>query len=492
MKQQEWNEGLNRLDPELVEAYVKQKEQLEKANKKTRGIRLRLIAIAACLALIISTVILVPMLRRDDSAVIPPISDTTTSSVPPIDPPVLPPRAPSSAPQYYGNMLSVSGSSSSNQSLIYKRGISVTARFAEALPDTYTFFDDWRQREFCILRIEVIAVLEGAEVPNELWFIVPVDYMTDYSLFDTFVFKDIAQYSYEFLVVHNQTQGCAEQLNAPLFGYDITQFNDLGTNVMAFDSLGRFDMRLWESTEKWKAVSREYTEFYGTEHYLNYTLQDAEEEARRSGGDCYVHSLSDAKGEAADALNDIKSFENGIYVSSIHGQLLFYGPEIQLAFQKYINGFATNEGGMIYADSVDWSKARFTAEDEAHLPDLQAAFNSVIALFEAGEITPPHFKHESSDKLESSAVFGWYAKTANGVIGVVRVSWCYKDTASDYYSDHRFFDDAYYIIEYGSDACTPIERDALLDRIGEYDTTFIFLGEYNDYGKVRKNDIIMV
>ena len=77
------------------------------------------------------------------------------------------------------------------------------------------------------------------------------------------------------------------------------------------------------------------------------------------------------------------------------------------------------------------------------------------------------------------------------MIGVVRVSWCYKDTASDYYSDHCFFDDAYYIIEYGSDACTPIERDALLDRIGEYDTTFIFLGEYNDYGKVRKNDVIM-
>ena len=46
-------------------------------------------------------------------------------------------------------------------------------------------------------------------------------------------------------------------------------------------------------------------------------------------------------------------------------------------------------------------------------------------------------------------------------------------------------DDAYYIIEYGSDVCKPIERDALLEKIGEYEKTYIYRGKYDGNGKVR-------
>ena len=69
---------------------------------------------------------------------------------------------------------------------------------------------------------------------------------------------------------------------------------------------------------------------------------------------------------------------------------------------------------------------------------------------------------------------------------MVRVSWYYYDADSSHYYDHRYFDDAYYIIEYGSDECVPIDKDALSDRIGaDYEKSYIFAGEYDEYGKVR-------
>ena len=48
MKKKEWNEGLNHIDPDLVEKYVEQKDRLRHKNKKPNGGWLRFGAIAAC------------------------------------------------------------------------------------------------------------------------------------------------------------------------------------------------------------------------------------------------------------------------------------------------------------------------------------------------------------------------------------------------------------------------------------------------------------
>ncbi len=68
MKMKEWNEGLNNIDPEIVEEYIAQKEKYEatiKARKKKRTMLLRLTAIAACLALVVGAVVAVPMMISD-------------------------------------------------------------------------------------------------------------------------------------------------------------------------------------------------------------------------------------------------------------------------------------------------------------------------------------------------------------------------------------------------------------------------------------------
>ena len=69
-------------------------------------------------------------------------------------------------------------------------------------------------------------------------------------------------------------------------------------------------------------------------------------------------------------------------------------------------------------------------------------------------------------------VFGWYAKTENHVIGIVRVTWCfYTETYQNYY-------DAYYIIEYGSDECKAIDRDTLLELLGDHESTYVYMAEF--------------
>lgn len=69
MKKEEWNEGMNHLDPDLVEKYIEQKEK-RRQKKKQRNLWLRLGAIAACLTLLVSAIIVVSMLRGDDTDII--------------------------------------------------------------------------------------------------------------------------------------------------------------------------------------------------------------------------------------------------------------------------------------------------------------------------------------------------------------------------------------------------------------------------------------
>ena len=76
-------------------------------------------------------------------------------------------------------------------------------------------------------------------------------------------------------------------------------------------------------------------------------------------------------------------------------------------------------------------------------------------------MTPPHFDNQEKLRNTTSGIFGWYAKTENGVVGIIRAIWCfYTEKYQTYY------DDAYYIIEYSSDECKSISRDALLELLG--------------------------
>ena len=474
MKENEFLDGVSNIESDVVERFVSMDNQLQKkaSKPKSKNVWLRFGAIAACFLVIVSAVIVVPMLREDDPGVIP-----RPDNRPNI--PIINGQIPSSAPHYHGNQSS-SGTSGEGQMEVDPTGLSVTAKVVEALPDVYTFFDDWNQDEFRLLRMQTIKLLRGQEMVEEFYYLIPVGFSTDFSIFDSFVINNMAQFSYEQTVMYNKTQGKAEQLNLVVFGYRVYGYTLMGENFMAFDANGRFDERLWTSSAAWIAA----TDRASSVDTITQAERNIQNDERHQ--DLYVHLLKDISGEAAKVLNHIKAFDNGVYVPKFSTHILGYSPEVQYHATKYINGFATNEKVSIWCkewtggdqDTYAFTKARFNGEDMSRLPDLSSAFESVKEALNSGSVTPPHFNNQEKLRNTTSGIFGWYAKTENGVIGIVRVTWCfYTEKYQDYY------DDAYYIIEYGSDECKAIDRDALLELLGDYEATYIYTGEYNEYGK---------
>ena len=489
MKENEFLDGVSNIEADVVERFVSMDNKLQKKpiKPKSKGIWIRFGAIAACFLLIVSVIIAVPMLREDDPGVINPPDETSNDvgANPAPDTegdgrpniPIVNVQVPSSAPQYYGSEATGEGGTAAE---INTEGVSVIARLIAVLPDTYTFYDDWTQDEFHLLKMETVKLLKGENVTDTFYYIVPERFMTDFTIFDKFVIVDMGQYGYENSVLYNKTQNCAERLDIVLLGYLNTHFYSMGENFMAFDSDGNFDGRLWGANEYWTSSTGWPNNTIGQPNkYLNgYTIAQAEQDFYSDDDYRSVSILNSVSGEAKEALEYIQSFENGLYIQRGDGFKTSHYPSIQLNFRRYMGGFATNESGMIYADSVSWSKARFSKENEEKLPNLPSAYESVKIALNNGSVTPPHFNNQENLKNTTSGVFGWYAKTENGVIGVVRVTWCFCTEKYQFY-----YDDAYYIIEYGSDECKAIDRNALLELLGDYETTYIYTGEYNEYGK---------
>ena len=427
------------------------KSAMVKEQKKAKNLWLRFGALAACLALIFGVGI---VYFQDEDM---PIFN------------ILNIQTPFNAPRYYGSQDSA-GSLSNNAVDADPPGISVTAKLMEVLPDVYTFYDDWNQYEFCLLKMETVKLLRGENMTKEFYYLVPVAFMTDFSVFDRFVMFDMTQFGFEYSVIYNKTKDKAEQLSLVLFAYIEYDYCRLGGKLMAFDSEGRMDDRLWNANQSWKDATERATTVE--------TLIQAEEKAMDVNLEytVRVNLLSEVEGETAEIVEWITSFENVVFVSR----------RISSSFivERYINGFPTNERVVVYGK--DWNRGgeydyyksttvKFDEEDINALPDLSLAYETIHSQFEKGKITPSHLKGYEDMELYSYGIFGWYAKTEDGILGIIRVTWRYKIHPSCY-------DDAYFVIEYGSNKCKAIDRDDLVAKFGQYETTYISDEPYTENG----------
>ena len=481
MKENEFLDGVSNIEADVVERFVLIDDKLQnKTNKsKSKGLWLRVGAVAACLALILGAVIVVPMLRDGGSDV------TTDSGIGTPNTPIVNVQIPSPAPQYYGSNITpfVQGSSGAD---IITDGISVTAKIVSILPDTYTFYDDWGQKPYRIIEFEVLRVLRGINMTDSFYFLIPERYMTDFSKYDCFVIKDMGMFGYDHSVLYNQTDGCAEQFDKVIFGSLCTDANYIvGENFKAFKKDGYFDVSLWNANDAWKRATQwifDYTDPYDSD----YTLKQAEEDAKDGFDGREVVLLNTLTGDAATALDFAKNFDNGLFIPDGRGWKLFYVPHTHVTLRRYIGGFATTESVTIFnSDSASWSAAHFSEDDLQKLPDLQSAVASVISALEAGEIMPPHLKNAKQESLKDYGVFAWYAKSDDGVVGVIRVSLYYEDSSLGHYSDNKYYDDAYYIVEYGADECIAIDKEMVPDSISASNASYIFRCDYDEYGIIR-------
>ncbi len=485
MKQKQWNDALNRIDPTLVEEYVEQEMLLAK-RKQQRRRRTRLASLIAAIltfsVALTSGVIWASNRSKDPSSTTgnenPPTVSGSFCGFPDLQKEVE--GIGSNRPQYVGDF-SLPSARDDNEKQLSFAGISVLARCQEILPDTYVFYDDSEQTEFRLLRMETVELLGGLKMTEEFYYIIPVEYMTDYSLYHTFLICNMAQYSYEYFVLHNVTQDHAQRFHSVLFGYLNISFRDLGPYFLAFDENGNFDVSLWTSTESWEKETKTAREWnpdlttldsWKSHYYLDF-LKEFEVNLLKE------HMTEDEK----KMLAYYTSEENGLFVPSYYGWHLYLSPKVQIHFTRYIDGYPTNEINTIYGNKSNtlYIRTSFTQDDLQRLPDLDAAMAQVMQSFQSGQILPPHIEpYAEIMELKDYSIRGWYAKTSKTVLGIVCVRFLFET------EERSYVDDAYFIMEYGSDTCTQIDRDELLRRMSGYNTTGIYQGLYDECGMIIK------
>ena len=363
-------------------------------------------------------------------------------------------------------------------------GVYAKVKALRILPDKYRFFSD--KHEFCLVEMHTLSALPESEMPERFYLIVPEKYLVDLTAYPTLIICDMWQFAYENSVLYNTSQNRAEYLLLTIFAssWDTSVF--FGSNIIAFDENDIFDVSLWESTDSWAEITAYDREYLKNPTYpefsvigYDWTVDRCEEAIRkRQDKDLTADTLLNVKNEKVlEAIQYIWNPENGLFVPNTpEGFFSFYWSDIFAIYRRYINGYPTDEVIQIDGDKVYYSSAKFTDTDASTDIDLASAVNAISNEFDAGNITPPHLIVTDNLEKKEHGIFAWYAKTENGIVGVIKVSWMYEDTGTW----DAYFDDKYFIIESGSSVCTSISRDDLLNTVKP--SGYIFKDEYNEHG----------
>lgn len=440
----------------------------------------RIIAAAACLALVIGLLLLI---MPDENGTVP--------GLPPANDPIsITQRVEADRPGhgFVGNYQTILNMDAPGMYLT--NGISVTARAVEISQDVYYFYNDPVQNRWHLVTVQTLQTLHGENVPEEFYFLLPEAYLTDLTAYDALIIKDLTQYGYENTVLYNASQGVAEICDYMLLGaYMFSATPSLSHLFMAACTDGIFDESLWTATPAWERDTqyfRTYLDAPKDSMLAGRGWKRAEIEAaviRQSNidnpwGAQTVGLLSSLQTESAKAaVAYVTSFKNGIFAPQITGSSLSVRPAVAMTYRRYINGYPTNETLRLHGEQVYASDAKFTQADEHTLPDLASALYAIGHAFNQGQITPPHMIDWKNRECKEYAIFGWYAKTSTGVYGIIRIDWRY--TGDRFYG---LLDDKYYIIEPGASQVHSIERDDLL-KILDQGNDFVYLSEYDETGK---------
>ena len=448
MKENVFLNGVTSIDPDIVERFISMDNKLQKkVNKsKTKAIWLRLGAIAACFALIISTILIVPMFR-DDKPSGPPIVDAGTDSdssignnshpkdeetnafpnpdttdVPSIitppdnDPPpiifdatVSPDKLNGNNSEFIvGSSLSISGGSpdSAPPNFQFNRGITVKAKVVKNHPDQYYKLDvssEYSPTPYRLIQMETIEVIYGENVPKYFLYLIQDYVYVDMSVYDSLLIS-MYQQGIENYVLKNITQNQMESFELPLFG-DYQDHPELG-NIIAFTD-GIFDESLWQN-ENW---------LYGYQfarHMLD-NPEDSDLVVARGDSESDViskikkqfseynyittapHCISalDFKTQAAkDVLEYVKPFVNGVFSQT-------YYANSRILFRRFINGCQTEETISIdlHTEEVTYSETRYTKDDMAKMVNISAHLSEKANEYAEKLPIPPHTDPEGKTLL---------------------------------------------------------------------------------------------
>lgn len=452
----------------------------------TKHKRQRILLIAAVCPLILLSVILLSFwIANQEPTVFLPSSSTT-------------PKPVTVTPwEYYEGDIenSIPVDSFSGLVAIDSSGFAISCELVDVLPASYLIpvntsvrfrgygsvpSEYYSDQTFRLLRMKTITMPwgKGMEKDSEFFFLLPECYLCDFSKYESYLLSYLRQNAYEYFVLYNKNTASYEPFSLPLF----SMAGNL-SSMMAFDENGVFDISLWTSNEAWSNVTQTKRQQIEDGELNLITSKRSEIEASfEDKYDYQVNSLTVLKSDALESFNFCKDPENGLYLPvlfrALHGKE--ESTQISLFFRRFINGYPTNETVEIRTENrAVKSKMQFNESDLNALPDLASALKQVSESYHQGKLTPPHIQNLKDKTLDCYGILGWYEKTENGVLGIVRVSWKYQETEG---SD-VFYDDQYFVITPDSQTAQSIDRDTILQQ-HPYASDFVFQGQYDENGKV--------
>lgn len=485
MKKQEWNEGLNHMDPDLVEEFVERKDRLSK--KKRRGrIWLRWGAVAACFCLVFGAVITVPLLREvagvdpyhDQTSYVDPGTEQVKNTVLPRIPTISAGTQITGAQEVlFGNTDTGTNGNADIAFASFRINTVVEAKVIEVLPDTY-YVPDLHYRYF-VARLSVVDAIRGEGLPQEIYFRFPFYSADVLQGYDTFIFS-LEQVGIENFMMINETQ---KEIAYFPHMFEVAYIPDLGYgSVIAFHD-GTVDESFWDRVTALYGSGR-MTKSLAKDQYGDYpvgfdtTLAEAKENINTmiqngdvitSSGD-YVTAEDVFITEPSQVIRELVApSPSNVFMQEIvvrHDE-----DRVIASYTRVINGFLTNE--IIHINdftgengSFHFHDARFTEEELTKMPDIGEA----LAQLELREMEPPRLQSVEGKKLKYVQATGVYRKVSGKVYGIVRIIWyyTYSDPEGTYGIEGYLCDDCYYLYDAQGNGRI-VDRDELRRVIG-YDS----------------------
>ena len=486
MKATEWNEALNRIDTDIVERYIEEKDELRRRNK-SKNLRMRIGALAACFLLLISSILILPILKRYGDS---PIVDPPDIPIPP----TLTPSTVSTVPSgsiitgkyiaTHGDTAYANGGTVSSCYLPTKfyANTVIHATAAEILPDRYYIPVSPGNNEYCkVVKLSVAEAIRGEGLPSEIFLSVPADTADAYGEYEDFILS-LEQTGIENYMMINQSTG-----KVTYFPHMFTVYegSPAGGSAIAFNN-GIVSASFWDKTQKNEYYLRDILRMFNEGKANNYPAEPGSTLSEVKEKLLYLlqseltfqdrTAIVDKKHDYITA-DDVFFTEEGKRIKEylepsekhVFTQSIRYSAtNLYVNYNRIINGFVTEEKIKVWEDgTVTRTGEAYGEADLERLPDI----GGLLAELELSQLSPSHTELKEGMKFRCAVATGAYRKGNDGrVYGIVRILWYYS------YGQLKYRDDCYYVYDTNGNGSV-LERDELTALIG--DDGYIMDFEYN-------------
>ena len=500
MKENEFLDGISHIESDVVERFVLMDNRLkENADTfKSKRLWLRVGAIAACAALIISAIVVVPMLRENGGDMTPPDetdvfpNGSPNYNIPSISTITSGGTITGKQELMYGNDKvqsgGIGGSESGNIETemvspgFYIRTV-VQANVIEVLPDSYYLISSGTC--YLVARLSIVDAIRGEGLPQEIYLRFSYYSSDIFDGYDTFIFS-LEQIGVENYMMVNDSR--REVTYFPNM-FEVATVSDLGYgSVIAFND-GQVDDGFWDRANRYQFVANDIKNRLSNHVDRSYPVghDSTLEEAK-------ANIIEHKHGYASDYPCDYVTTEN-IFLSDEAKQIqaylapsesnvfqqrvtLTHDGRVVATYQRVINGFVTEESITFNQNpggngSVSRTGEGYTAEDLSKIPDI----GGVLAEMDLSQLQPPHMQIVEGMQFKYASARGFYRKVDGRVYGIIRIMWSYT-YPYPIESNGHVQDDCYYLYDEDGNGSV-VEREELTELIGK--DGFIAQFKYNHH-----------